>query len=105
MRYSYDAFVLNNKRDALYYSGPFAASQQTVVLNPGEVYRIDAVNVTGTVTAAVTGSGTKPTATVSGNEVVITTTSSTSTGDFVLTLTDTPATGTAVTTTVAVTVV
>ena len=92
--------MLNNKKDALYYSGPFSASQGVVVLNKGESYKIYGVNAADTITAAVTGTGTKPTATVSGNEITIEAGSTASTGEFTVTLTsDTK------TTTIAVTVV
>ena len=54
MRFSYDAFVLKNKKDAIYYSGPFSVSERTLVLNKGESITVDAINFgTNTVTAAV----------------------------------------------------
>lgn len=90
-RFSYDAFVLNNKKDAIYYSGPFSATERTLALLKGEVYKVNAVNYgANTVTAAVTGGevgDTKPTAAVTGGEVTITTTASTTAGTYTVTLT------------------
>lgn len=101
-RFSYDAFVLNNKKDAIYYIGAFSASTQTMVLNQGESDWASAVAATGTVSAAVTGSGTnKPTATVADGIVTVTAPANATAGTYTVTLTD----GDSKTTTITVTVV
>lgn len=91
MRFSFDAFVLNNKKDALYYSGPFSVSERTLVLNQGESLGLSLVNYTGTVTAAVTKGGSSSsavTATVSGGAVTVAATANATAGDYVVTLTN-----------------
>lgn len=91
-RFSYDAFVLDNKKDAIYYSGPFSASLQTLCLNKGESTWVDAVNYSGTVTAAVTTAAgvtsTALTATVSSGKVTIAADSAATAGDYKVTLTN-----------------
>lgn len=90
-RFSFDAFVLNNKKDALYYSGPFSVSERTLVLNQGESLGLSLVNYTGTVTAAVTKGGSSSsdvTATVSGGNVTVAATANATAGDYVVTLTN-----------------
>ena len=92
MRFSYDAFVLKNKKDAIYYSGPFSVSERTLVLNKGESITVDAINFgTNAVTAAVkkgASSSTDLTATVSGGAVTIAAKASAVAGtDYTVTLT------------------
>ena len=100
-RFSYDAFVLNNKKDAIYYSGPFSVTENVVTLNVGEVFVVNGVNGTGTITAA-SGDSTKVTAAVSGNAITLTGVAKTTAGTPVtITLTD----GNSATTTITVTVV
>lgn len=90
-RFSYDAFVLNNKKVALYYSGPFSVSERNLALNQGESLDLSLVNYTGTVTAAVTKGGSSSsdvTATVSGGSVTVAAIAAATTGDYVVTLTN-----------------
>ena len=91
-RFSYDAFVLKNKKDAIYYSGPFAASERTLVLNKGESITVDAINYgANSVTAAVkkgSSANTDLTTAVSGGAVTITAKASAAAGtDYTVTLT------------------
>lgn len=105
-RFSHDAFVLNNKKDALYYSGPFSVSERTLVLNQGESLDLSLVNFSGTVTAAVTKGGSSSsavTATVSGGNVTVAATANATAGDYVVTLTN--GSGSSATTTINVKVV
>lgn len=98
-RFSYDAFVLSNKKDAIYYSGPFSASEKVITINEGEVYKVHGVNATGTITGVSSASG-KATVSVSGNEITITGVD-TSSSAVIITLTD----GNSDTTTITVNVV
>lgn len=101
-RFSYDAFVLNNKKDAIVYSGPFSCTDKVLNLRVGEAVVVNGINYTGTITAAATISG-KVTTSVSGGAVTITGAAATAANTpETITLTDS---GSGTTTTISITVV
>lgn len=103
MRFSYDAFVLNNKKDALYYSGPFSLSDKSITIKVGEVYKVYSIGNTGTISVTNASVASKVSTSVSGNELTITGTAATAANTpTVLTITDA---GSSTTSTVTVTVV
>ena len=55
-RFSYDAFVLNNKKDAIYYSGSFSVTDTNLNLNAGEKYIVYGINVAAGGTFSITDS-------------------------------------------------
>ena len=102
-RFSYDAFVLNNKKDALYYSGPFSLSDKSITIKVGEVYKVYSIGNTGTISVTNASVASKVSTSVSGNELTITGTAATAANTpTVLTITDA---GSSTTSTVTVTVV
>ena len=89
MRFSYDAFVLNNKKDAIYYCGPFSASEQAIALAANEEYVIDAFNAAaGATITATPASGAPVTAAVSGGKVTLTGAASGTAGVYDVTISD-----------------
>ena len=102
MRFSYDAFVLNNKKDALFYSGPFSLTDKAITLKVGEVYKVYGVGKTGNLSVSASVAS-KVSTSISGNEITITATAATAANTpTVLTVTDS---GSSSTSTVSVTVV
>ena len=88
-RFSYDAFVLDNKKDAIYYCGPFGATEQSIALAAGENYVVEAFNAKsgGTITASPASSA-PITASVSGNAVTLTGKASGTAGTYDVTISD-----------------
>ena len=89
MRFSYDAFVLNNKKDAIYYSGPFSVTDTNLNLNAGEKYIVYGVNIAEGGTFSITGSDDIKIDSVSANAIQIEVKPSATAGtDYTLTASD-----------------
>ena len=81
--------MLDNKKDAIYYCGPFGATEQAIALAAGEKYVVEAFNAKSGATITATPAGSAPvTASVDGKAITLTGAESGTAGTYDVTISD-----------------